>query len=96
MNSKQTGIPSAKENIPAWIISAAEDRGNHVALVAAGGLGESISYADLASRIRAAAGGLKSLGLRRLDCVALLSENCPDWAICYLAIQATGATVVPL
>lgn len=66
------------------------------ALVADGGNGERISYAELGNRVGALSGGLSSLGVRRLDCVALLSENRPEWAISYLAIQYAGATVVPL
>ncbi|MCH7879474.1 MAG: long-chain fatty acid--CoA ligase, partial [candidate division Zixibacteria bacterium] len=66
------------------------------ALIADGGEGERISYAELGRRIGAVAGGLNSLGVRRGECVALLSENRPEWAISYLAILSAGATVVPL
>lgn len=69
---------------------------DHCALIADGGNGARISYAELGRRVGGLAGGLRSLGVRGRDRVALLSENRPEWAISYLAILSAGATVVPL
>src|ERR671914_1136439 len=48
------------------------------------------------TRIRAVALGLSSLGVRKGDRVALLSENRPDWSVTDLAILSLGAVNVPI
>ena len=40
--------------------------------------------------------GLRKLGVKKGDRVALLSENRPEWIIADLAIMALGAIAVPL
>src|SRR5919198_1776410 len=47
-------------------------------------------------RVRAVALGLSALGVRKGDCVGLLSENRPDWSVVDLAILSLGAGHVPL
>ena len=47
-------------------------------------------------RIRQVAMGLRALGLRAGDRVALLSENRPEWPITDLAILSLGAVNVPI
>lgn len=47
-------------------------------------------------RVRALALGLSSLGVRKGDRVALLSENRPDWSVTDLAILSLGAVNVPI
>jgi long-chain acyl-CoA synthetase len=54
------------------------------------------SYGNAEKRVRDLAGGLLFLGIRRGDRVALLAENCPEWALCDLASQMIGAITVPL
>lgn len=54
------------------------------------------SYGNVEKRVRDLAGGLLFLGIRRGDRVALLAENCPEWALCDLACQMIGAITVPL
>ncbi len=41
-------------------------------------------------------GGLRKIGLRKGDRVGLISHNCPEWGITYLAILAAGGVAVPL
>src|SRR3954451_14755371 len=48
------------------------------------------------ARVRAVALGLSSLGVRKGDRVALLSENRPDWSVVDLAILSLGAVNVPI
>jgi long-chain acyl-CoA synthetase len=55
-----------------------------------------ISGEAFVSRVRAVALGLSSLGVRRGDRVALLSENRPDWSVVDLAILSLGAVNVPI
>ena len=47
-------------------------------------------------RVRHVALGLASLGIKRGDRVALLSENRPEWSIADLAILSLGAINVPI
>ncbi len=80
--------------VPESFLNVAKRQPERAALVA-DGRGE-LSYGELARRVRTVAGGLREMGVRPRDSVALLSLNRPEWAIGYLGIQAAGATVVPL
>ena len=57
---------------------------------------ETLTYRDLAERVRQVALGLRALGIERGDRVAILSENRPEWAILDLATLAAGAVTVPI
>jgi long-chain acyl-CoA synthetase len=61
-----------------------------------GGAYRPISHAEVAERVRHAARGLSSLGVRRGDRVAILSENRPEWAIADFACLTIGLTDVPI
>ena len=55
-----------------------------------------ISSAQFVRRVRHIALGLKDLGIRSKDRVALISENRPEWSIADLAILSLGAVTVPI
>ena len=55
-----------------------------------------ISHTEVADRVRHAARGLSSLGVRRGDRVGILSENRPEWAIADFACLTVGLTDVPI
>jgi long-chain acyl-CoA synthetase len=55
-----------------------------------------ISSAQFVRRVRHIALGLKDLGIRSKDRVALISENRPEWSIADLAILSIGAVTVPI
>ena len=55
-----------------------------------------ISHAEIIERVRHLARGLSSLGIRRGDRVAILSENRPEWAIADFACLTGGMTDVPI
>lgn len=55
-----------------------------------------ISYKELFDRVRATSLGLRAVGIKRGDRIALLSENRPEWAIVDYAALALGATDVPI
>jgi long-chain acyl-CoA synthetase len=55
-----------------------------------------ISHSEVADRVRHAARGLTSLGVRRGDRVGILSENRPEWAIADFACLTAGLTDVPI
>jgi long-chain acyl-CoA synthetase len=61
-----------------------------------GGVYQPISHTEVAERVRRAARGLSSLGVRRGDRVAILSENRPEWAIADYACLTVGLTDVPI
>jgi len=64
--------------------------------VKVGGTYRPISHVEVADRVRRAARGLTSLGVRRGDRVAILSENRPEWAIADFACLSVGLTDVPI
>ena len=55
-----------------------------------------LTWQELAGRVAAAAGGLRELGVRRGDTVALLSANRPELWVADLAVTMCGATTCPL
>ncbi|HJQ12538.1 MAG TPA: long-chain fatty acid--CoA ligase [Gemmatimonadaceae bacterium] len=55
-----------------------------------------ISHAEVLNRVRHVARGLSSMGIRRGDRVAILSENRPEWAIADFACLTAGMTDVPI
>ncbi len=57
---------------------------------------QDISYTELGDCVKDFCLGLISLGIQKGERVALLSENCPEWAIGDLAILATGGIAVPM
>lgn len=56
----------------------------------------SLSWSEVDEKILNLAGYFLSLGLQKGDRVALLSGNCPEWAITDLAILAIGCITVPI
>ncbi len=57
---------------------------------------ESITYRDFQQRIFQFAGALHHLGLKKGDCLALIAENCLEWAILDWAAQTLGIILVPI
>ena len=55
-----------------------------------------ISHQELAQRVKHAALGLKELGIEPGDRVAILSENCPEWAIADYACLTSRCADVPV
>jgi long-chain acyl-CoA synthetase len=61
--------------------------------------GESVTYVtgrELLERVRDISLGLLEIGMADGECVALLSENRPEWLMADLAVQAAGAITVPI
>jgi long-chain acyl-CoA synthetase len=61
-----------------------------------GGRYEPMSHREILARVRHCALGLATLGLKRGDRVAILSENRPEWAIADYACLTSGITDVPI
>jgi len=55
-----------------------------------------ITYKEFSEKVEAFSVFLFSLGIKRGDKVAILSENRPEWAMSDLSIMFLGAVVVPL
>jgi long-chain acyl-CoA synthetase len=55
-----------------------------------------VSHATLLERVRRVSYGLREIGIRRGDRVAILSENRPEWAVADFACLTSGITDVPL
>jgi acyl-CoA synthetase (AMP-forming)/AMP-acid ligase II len=55
-----------------------------------------LSYSQLARAVENAAGQLRSLGVVAGDTVAILADNCIEFAIALLGIAGAGATAAPL
>jgi long-subunit acyl-CoA synthetase (AMP-forming) len=56
----------------------------------------SLTWRELADRVAGAAGGLRALGVRAGDTVALLSANRPELWVADLAVTMCGATTCPI
>src|SRR5436190_12785750 len=56
----------------------------------------SLTFGEVARRVRELALGLHSLGIERGDRVAIWSENRPEWNLADLAVLAIGAVDVPI
>ncbi|HEX5577358.1 MAG TPA: AMP-binding protein, partial [Gemmatimonadaceae bacterium] len=61
-----------------------------------GGRYEPMSHREILQRVRHCALGLATLGVKRGDRVAILSENRPEWAIADYACLTSGITDVPI
>src|SRR3954470_22832884 len=60
------------------------------------GAWQSIGWGEVASRVRAIAAGLATLGVNPGDRVAILAENRPEWAFADLGALCAGAVDVPI
>jgi len=58
--------------------------------------GTPMSYEELGQQIEELSAKLYSLGLKKGDKVALLSNNMPNWVIAYFSIVSNGFIVVPI
>ncbi|MCL4471419.1 MAG: long-chain fatty acid--CoA ligase, partial [Gammaproteobacteria bacterium] len=54
------------------------------------------SYAELATRVEALAGGLTQAGLRRGEAVSLFAPDSPPWIAAALAVILAGGAVLPV
>ena len=91
MNTNEIAAPSAKFNIAQHLLERNVARAGKAAFV--DDLG-SLSYGELAGRVRRVAAGLRALGLRREERVLLLMQDINDWPVSFLG--ATYAGLVPV
>jgi long-chain acyl-CoA synthetase len=55
-----------------------------------------MTYSQLNEKVMGICAILEEEGLRKGDKAAILSENCPHWAVAFLAITTMGAVAVPI
>jgi long-chain acyl-CoA synthetase len=83
-------------NLAAMFFAQAEIRGDRPFLWAKRDrVYQPLSWRETAAQVTELARGLRALGLKRGDRVALVSENRPEWVIADLAIISAGAITVP-
>jgi long-chain acyl-CoA synthetase len=95
--SQHENISAVPASVPGMCLEALARHAKDDALcLKKDGLWLRISGDAFIARVRAVALGLSSLGVRKGDRVALLSENRPDWSVVDLAILSLGAVNVPI
>ncbi len=68
---------------------------DRIAFVSNDGSGKSYRYSEVHEIVTRISGGLKNLGFCRGDKAAIISPNCPEWGMIYLATLAAGGIFVP-
>jgi len=95
IKSYAEGVPDDIElptgSLSDLIASSVAEFSDHVALEF---FGRETSYAELGAQIDRAAEGLRGLGLRKGDPVALIMPNCPQHVVAFYAILRLGAIVI--
>jgi carnitine-CoA ligase len=91
--AQETAFFSAADNVPKLLAHCARDMPDHVYCKGEGG---EVTYADLAERIRIAAGILHARGLREGMHVAVVLSHHLDHIVTFFAIMQVGAVHVPI
>ena len=91
----QPGVPPEidfpTQSLVAMVESSVAEAGNHPALEF---FGRRTTYTELGDQIARAAEGLRGLGVRAGDRVALILPNCPQHVVAFYAVLRLGAVVV--
>lgn len=83
-------------SLPAMFFDEAARQGDKPFLWAKhAGAYQAITWREAARQASALSRGLRALGIKRGDRVALIAENRPEWPIADFAIMAAGAITVP-
>lgn len=54
------------------------------------------TYQDLSNHVTSCLAGLRSLGLRKGDCIGIYARNCPQWIMIQYAAISFGLVIVPI
>ena len=84
-------IPRVKGNLLRMIRASVEQYAKHTALVF---FGARTTYSELGDQIDRVAEGLRKLGVKPGDRVALILPNCPQHVVAFYAVLRLGAIVV--
>jgi long-chain acyl-CoA synthetase len=99
MRGKYPAYPAEPiSDIRQMFLRSAEKYAGRTALqYKSGGRWVPITYRELKEAVEQAACGLAALGLRpEASKLAILGDNRPEWAVCYLAAACTGIVCVPI
>jgi len=86
--------PTLGHCLPEVVAHLAERWGDFPFIV--GESGETIGFADFATRVRRLAGALVAQGVAHGDRVAIWAPNSPEWIIAAAAAETIGAVMVPI
>lgn len=89
-------ILKKNQNLFSAFEQVAEHFPKRIALIGNGGRGKSYTYQDVKTLAGKIAKVLSSDSSSKGSEIGLLSENRPEWGIAYLAIIASGKTVIPI
>jgi len=78
-------------NFAQYLLDLNASRSNKVSFIDDNG---SITYGELAHRVRSLAAGLRNLGIRREERVLLLMQDCKDWPVSFLGAMYAGLVPV--
>src|SRR5215213_7201157 len=78
-----------------FVFERAAEHAERAALID-GVSGRVLTYAQLASAVRAAAAGLARRGFRKGDVLALFSPNLPEYVVAFHAVATLGGIVTPV
>ncbi|NNN28891.1 AMP-binding protein [Streptomyces sp. S3(2020)] len=93
MTSGRADPSGTWESIPRMVLSAADRFGDAEAVVD-GPL--RLSFAELAERVRQAAGAFRELGVSKGDRVAIWAPNSAEWLVAGFGLLAAGGVLVPV
>ncbi|MFT2816691.1 long-chain-fatty-acid--CoA ligase [Leifsonia sp. A12D58] len=95
LKNYQPGVPAdielPTESLVAMLERSVAEAGDHPAMEF---FGRRTSYTELGEQIDQAAEGLRTLGVRAGDRVALVLPNCPQHVVAFYAVLRLGAVVV--
>ena len=86
-------VPQRWQTIPEMVLSAADRFGDAEAVVD-GPL--RLTFAELADRIRRAAGAFAEFGIGKGDRVAVWAPNSAEWIIAAFGLMTAGGVLVPV
>src|SRR6266481_8626205 len=98
IKSTSPGVKIPEVSITDYVLRHAERLGDKLALID-GPSGRTITYRQLAERIRRVATSLARMGFKKGDVFAIYSPNLPEYAVVLLAVASLGGvttTVNPL
>ncbi|MET0698247.1 MAG: FadD3 family acyl-CoA ligase [Mycobacterium sp.] len=81
------------ETIPEMVLSAGDRFGNAEAVVGESGR---FTFAELAQRIRCAAGAFAGMGIGKGDRIAVWAPNSAEWMIAAFGLMTAGGVLVPV
>jgi long-chain acyl-CoA synthetase len=85
----------ALETVPQIFKRSVQKYGDRVAMRKKDlGLWHDISWNEYYAKARYVGSALISMGLQKADCVSIIGDNCPEWAIIDLGIQCAGGVAV--